>query len=350
MRLPLLTLLISTATSLAAQTHDFFPPNFTTSPCAPANSCQTFADSEITSAAFRFYGLQLDMNWVTAHRDTMLKQLETACRRHATCLATPGNTFWFCDDVLAAEARPLCDKLFPGDEQCKTFRETHLLGIDLHAKPLWDQAQACASKLPPVTHTKPLEVWMTPSLLPPGFRGKLTFYTLDPDTHVPVLATVSFENQIIYAKANPAGLPATIYPFDYTVKFKRVPNADGHNDVVPPMVTVSAASYPASTFRLPAEVPKMMVEMKPSPDRLRRGKNVVTVQARDATTGKPVEARVMFGDDVAGDTNKPIILEVKRGPRPEIWLTSLFDQYSDVVVAKAAAGPAAVRPAGGRRY
>jgi hypothetical protein len=78
----------------------------------------------------------------------------------------------------------------------------------------------------------------------------------------------------------------------------------------------------------------MTVAMKPNA--LHGGKNVITIDARDAATGKPVEARVMSGGDPIGDTNIPITLQVNRkGQHPEIWVTSLFNLYSDVVVAKA---------------
>jgi hypothetical protein len=75
--------------------------------------------------------------------------------------------------------------------------------------------------------------------------------------------------------------------------------------------------------------------MTPSPDQLKPGKNIITVTARDAATGKPVEARVMAEDMAVGETNKPFELQLtRRDKRPEIWVTSLFDRYSDVVVAK----------------
>ena len=177
-------------------------------------------------------------------------------------------------------------------------------------------------------------MWTTPEVLPPLFKGKLTFFARDPDTHLPVYAKFKFENQIVYASANPEGLPASIYAFDYTPKFKREPNAEGHTNVVPPMVTVTAPNYPTSTFQLPAEVPKMTVTMKPG--ELHGGKNVITIEARDAATGKLVEARVMSDSDPIGDTNMPITLQLNRkGQHPEIWVTSLFNLYSDVVVAKA---------------
>jgi hypothetical protein len=110
----------------------------------------------------------------------------------------------------------------------------------------------------------------------------------------------------------------------------RVPNAAGHKDVLPPAVTLQAPGYRTVTFRLPMEIPSMKVTM--SPAKLRRGKNTVTVTAVDAATGKPVEARVMGGQLVLGKTNVPFELEVV-GKAPEIWVTSLYDRYNDVVVA-----------------
>ena len=44
----------------------------------------------------------------------------------------------------------------------------------------------------------------------------------------------------------------------------------------------------------------------------------------------------MLGERTIGPGNTPI--EIERGKNeklPEIWVTSLFDRYSDVVVAKA---------------
>jgi hypothetical protein len=316
------------AAPLFAQIREAAPDNFPVSPCAVANSCQTFDDSELVSAAFSYYGLQLDMNWITANRDVLLKAFEPACRRHATCLATPGTTYWFCDDVLTNELHEadFCAKLFPQEAQpkCRQYREIWLLGIDIKAKDKWQAAQKCAASTPPVQHTKPLEVWMRPEVLPPHFKGKVTLYARDADTHLPVYAKFKFDTAIVYASANPEGLPATVYPFDYTPTFKRVPNAEGHTDLVPPTVTVTAPYYPTSSFPLKAEVPKAIVELK------REGRNKIIVEAKDATTGKPVEMRVMMGDDAIGDTNKPI--ELKRGQKGQIWVTSLFNMYSDQVV------------------
>ncbi len=341
--------LLSCAASLFAQSHDPFPIEFTPSPCAPAKNCESFRPSNMPSAAFKFYGLPLDPDWIDQHGDAVVGAMSLACRRHATCLGTAGNTFAFCDDVLTAEVHPVCDKLFPSNtnrhewDQCSAFRDTFLLGLDQRAEALWKQQQDCA-KNAAAPHQKPLDLWMSPPTLPVEFSGQVKFFALDPDTHVPVLARITFENQRVYAPANPVGNPASFYPIDYTLKYARVPNAEGHTDVVPPTIVVTtpaypevagAPPYPVMKFRLSAEVPKLVVEMKPAPEKLRGGKNSVIISARDAATGKPVEMRVVVGNDQIGNTNTPITVEVRRsGHHPEIWLTSLFDKYSDVVVAR----------------
>jgi hypothetical protein len=333
MRLLTLALALSAA-PLFAQSHDFAPETYPVSPCAPATACQGFKESEMVTSAFTFYGLQLDGHWISDHHAAVDKELEGACKRHATCLGSPGTTFWFCDDVLANEAHKVCPKLFPNDDQCKFYIETWLLGIDVNARVLWQTAQKCVAKSPVASHTKPLDVWSNPEVVPAQFKGRLTFYARDPDTHLPVYAKFTFDNQVVWASSNPEGVPATLYPFDYTLKFNRRPNADGHTDVVPPMVTVTAPTYPTSTFPLPVEVPKMIVTMQPA--ELHGGKNVITIEAKDAKTGKPVELRVMSGSDPIGESNAPITLQLnRRGEHPEIWVTSLFNTYSDVVVAKA---------------
>ena len=86
MRLLLLALSVIAA-PLFAQSHDFTPETFPVAPCAPANSCETFTDSEIVSSAFKYYGLQLDMHWAIDHRADIFKAMEGACKRHATCFA-----------------------------------------------------------------------------------------------------------------------------------------------------------------------------------------------------------------------------------------------------------------------
>jgi hypothetical protein len=63
MRLSLIALALSAA-PLFAQTHDLTPEIYPVAACAPANSCESFTDSEIVAAAMKYYGLQLDMHWV----------------------------------------------------------------------------------------------------------------------------------------------------------------------------------------------------------------------------------------------------------------------------------------------
>jgi hypothetical protein len=117
---------------------------------------------------------------------------------------------------------------------------------------------------------------------------------------------------------------------------QRVPNAAGHTDLVAPTVTVTADGFTPVTFSMPASPRKAVVSMTPPAAKLKRGRNTITVTATDAATGKPIELRVMAGQKILGDSNKPLALEWKSGQkRPEIWTTSLFDKYSDIVVAPA---------------
>ncbi|HJW92794.1 MAG TPA: hypothetical protein VJ901_04190, partial [Thermoanaerobaculia bacterium] len=260
------------------------------------------------------------------------------CKKHATCLATPGNNFLFCDDILIREYRAVCDKNFPKSanpsdyEQCKEFTEIWALGVDMGANQFAKTGQNCAKeKGLAVMHAKPPVIWIEPATIPRDYKGDIYVYAIDPDTHVPVRADITMDKQIIYAPANPAGNLATGYPFKWAHKYNRVKRADGHEDLEAPMMTIKPELYPAVTMRLPSEVPKMIVQMKPSI--LHAGVNKVTVTATDAETGKPVEARVNVGPDAVGDTNTPIEITVpKSGKVPEVWVTSLFDAYSDVVV------------------
>jgi hypothetical protein len=115
----------------------------------------------------------------------------------------------------------------------------------------------------------------------------------------------------------------------------RVPNADGHRDIGAPTVTLNATGYKPLTIPIEMDVPKAIVEMSPAADQLKPGMNTITVTARDAATGEPAELRVMVGDRVLGNVNQPLQFEWPQGQkRPEIWVTSLYDQYSDAVVAK----------------
>src|SRR2546425_989954 len=158
--LTLLSLCAAIAAAAAEQhpPRDPFPADFVVSPCAPSQSCITFGRSQLSAAAFSFLALKLDPNWVEAHADEMERALAPACRRHATCLTHPANSFNFCNDVLSAETADDCGVLFPASksatdhEQCNIFHEVYLLGIDQRSAQTWKAAQACAAKNP-IAHT-----------------------------------------------------------------------------------------------------------------------------------------------------------------------------------------------------
>jgi hypothetical protein len=325
---------------LLLATRELFPSDFTPSACAVEVSCISFPDSSMKSAGFQFLGLNLDALWLEKHGPEMKAAMAPLCRKHATCQTYPTNSYTFCDDVLTAEAHPLCDKVFPRDknahdaDQCKAWIEVYLMGVDQNAINTWKTAQTCAKKQPPAVHAKPLDVWMSPESIPYDYKGQVTFYAIDPDTHVPVLARVLLPNQTIYAPSNPSGASATFYPFALPFKYARVPNKEGHTDAVPPMITISAPGYPDASFRLPAVVPKAIVAMTPAA--LHAGKNEVTVVARDSLNGKAIDGRVMMGNDEIGFTNQPIAIDIKKGAkRPEIWLKPYLDRYGDVVIVPA---------------
>jgi len=315
-----------------------FPDDYKTNACAPANSCVTYPLSEFVGAATSFFGWTLDAEWLQKHDAELRAAFAPACRKHATCFTVPDNSDMFCNDIFSAEIYHFCAAKYPDPkshdgEQCREYAQVFALAVDQNARAIWGVAHGCALKSP-VEHMKPLEVWMVPESIPYGYRKDVTFYSLDPDTHVPVYARITFEDHIIYAPSNPNGETATYYPFPLKFHYVTVPNADGHHDVLAPMVTVSAAGYPETKFRLNTPPPRVTAEMSPPPSTLHHGENKVTVTTRDAD-GKPVEMRVMAGEQPAGPSNEPItIVWPKNQKRPEIWVTSLFNRYNDVVVAK----------------
>ena len=320
-----------------------FPDDYKPAACAPANSCPTFDRAAMRSAAFKFLGLKLDPQWLDAHGDEMVQAFEPVCRKQATCLATPGNLFAFCNDIISPELRGVCDDRYPkgknaqDHEQCEIFMETFTLGVDQRTQAIWNTAQACANeRTPAVDKTKPLVTWVTPAEIPFDYTGYISIHAIDPDTRVPIQADLSVEGQIIYVSTNPIGSLQSYYPFKWKPKFTRVKSANGHTELVAPIVTVRAKHYPESTFRMPVAVPSLVLDLVPPIAQLHRGKNVITVVAKDAKTGKPAELRVMYGDTAVGTSNEPIELMIdKKTKRQEIWVTSLFDKYSDATVVAA---------------
>lgn len=317
-----------------------YPDDYKASACAPNEACESYPASEMTSAGSAFLGLSMNPQWVQDHYDELRAAIKPLCAKLSTCYATPGNGAMFCNDLTAPMMRSVCDDKFPNakdpveHERCRQFIEVYALGIDQHAKPKVADAQKCAG--PAAAHTKPPIVWMSPEKLRPGYDGYVTFYAIDPDTHVPVAARITFENQIHYAPSNPSGESATYYPFKLPFKHVESTRADGHRDLLTPMVTVAADNYPPVQFRLNAAMPEVVVTMNPPIAKLKRGA-MATITAKDAATGEPVELRVFVGNNQAGDTNQPIAIDwAKNEKRPEIWARSLFNRYSDVVIAPAA--------------
>jgi len=318
-----------------------FPSDYTPAACAPVVACKTFNVAEFPSAGRQFFGWDMDPHWVPEHDAQMRAAFAPFCTQMASCMATPGNSAMFCADVVSAKARPVCDSLFPkatsphDHEQCTEYLEVYWMGVDQQSLNIWRQTQACVTKLPAVTHTKPPVVHVLPEEIPVGYDDWVQFFANDPDTKIPLLADITIEKQIIYAPSNPAGNAATYYPFKMPFKYMRVKNADGHTDAVPPMITISAPGYPPVTFRLNAKVPTIRVEMTPAVTELHPGANSITVTAKDLDTGKPIDASVRLGEDEVGYTNTPITLTLPQGKRPEIWIKPFLDRYSDVEIAKA---------------
>ena len=238
----------------AAQT---FPADFTPSPCALETSCISFPDSSMKSAAFQFLAFELDPNWAEKHAPEMKAAIAPLCRKHATCQAYPMNTYMFCDDVLAADTRPLCDKDVPARQERarlgavqpvagdvsdgrRSERHQHLeSGAGVREKAAAGDAHEAA---------RHLDIALAGPVRLQGLRDVL----LDRSRHARAGAGARhLQDQIIYAPSNPTGESATYYPFVMPFKYARVPNKEGHSDAATPMITISAPGYPGTTFRLP---------------------------------------------------------------------------------------------------
>lgn len=347
MRSAIFLLLTLTAVSAGAQAvvvpqsaRPVFPDDYTTSTCAPA-ACDTFIAEDFRGAAFRFLGLSVDADWFETHHAELVKMIEPLCLKRNTCLGTPGNGHMFCDDLITPSMRNICDGTYPKEkdahawEQCKAWIEVFALGMTQQTLPTWRKAQACA-KPGALMHSETPDIWMAPERIPAGYLGYLTIFTIDRETHVPVYGHIIWDGQIIFAPANPTGETATYYPFKGPIKLTRVPNAEGHSDVVPPTVTVKFDYYPSVQYRLPIAVSTLKLFVQTDPDFKKPGKHTLTVTALDADSEKPVEAVVMLGDRTLGATNTPLTFEREKNEKlPEIWVTSAFDLYSDTIASPA---------------
>jgi hypothetical protein len=335
----LLLLLPVLASAQDAPRHPF-PRDYTPHPCAAKGLCeQGFTHSEMARLGNRMFGLYVDLEWVKLHEKELFEEsFEPMCHRLETCYAVPGNTTEFCNDYMVGEMRAVCDRFKSESDhtKCAEYVEMYMLGIDTGSLPVWKEAQACTnSQFPDWKSDVPPVVWVEPARIPAGFSSRLKIFAQDVKTKVPVQARITVGDQVLFSKINPNGRVDTYYPFTWPIKLVRVRRADGHEDLVPPMVTVKAERYPAVTFPMPYDVPTLKTSITPELSKLKKGTNRITVSAVDAATGKPVEMRVMAGTTVLGESNKPIELVLTSGRTPEIWATSLFNVYSDVVIAAA---------------
>lgn len=343
----LLGLLVLLAPALLAETTPEkapptpFPADYQRSPCAPKKACRPVPQSTFAEiAALR--GSDIGQEWVDAHWTELVAAIAPACERIATCFTVAGNDHLFCNDIATEEITPVCSRYPDGSEdrkKCVAFTAVYMASVDSNSLPLWTEAQACAKAAQTTAPAqRTLKYWMSPGQLDLNKPATYRVYTLDSVTGVSVLAKLLIDSkQPIYAEDSPDGTPTSFYKVPWKPSLIRVPNARGRRDLVAPKVRIVAQGYREETFMLPVAIPVMKVNMNPPAKKLKRGKNTVTITARDAATGQPVEARVMGDSLVLGKTNEPFELVLARGKKqPEIWVTSLYDRYQDVVVAPAA--------------
>ncbi|MGN6185278.1 MAG: hypothetical protein ACTHQM_16695 [Thermoanaerobaculia bacterium] len=311
-----------------------FPDDFVPQPCAAKDICTAVKQSEFGPLA-KLRGLLLPQEWVIAHWDELLTLMHPLCEKIANCQTVPGNHWVWCKDILFDDFAASCSKFDdPVDrERCTYFSVVFFLGQDDRTRVTHPEAQKCGAEARAGQPERTLEHWMQPEVLPASFDGKVTFYTIDSETHIPVMAHVTVDSNRFFPTDTIDGKPLTGYAQRYKLAFKKVKRADGHYDVVPPVITITADGYRTESYDLPIAESSMVLEM--SPKTLQRGKNTITITAKDSVTGKPVDARVMGNDRVLGKTNQPFEVEWKKGAdAPEIWVTSLYNIYDDVVVWK----------------
>lgn len=340
MKKTILFLLLALPAIAENPTREAFPSDYKPSPCAAdtAAVCQSFVQSRMTEYGATFRGFNLSQEWVNAHWDEMTKLFTPLCAKIANCFTVKGNDWVFCVDLLRADFLATCDRYPANSEdrtQCTMFALTYYIGLGAKTK-LHATAQECiGGEAAPAERS--LEAWIEPQTFVWGVDGELTVHAYDAETHIPVRARLTIDGGTLRSTEGP--VPTTGYPSKWRAGLKRVPNTQGHRDVVAPTATLTANGYQTLTFPIAIDVPALIVAMTPPVTQLKRGMNTITVTAHDAATGEPVRMRVMAGDRVLGNTNTPLPFEVKRGEkRPEIWVTSLWDRYSDVVVAGKTAG------------
>jgi hypothetical protein len=331
-------LFVATAASAQPAKRAAFPDDYKPQPCAVDGKavCESYSPQKLAQYGTTFQGFNIHQEWIDAHWDEMRAAFAPLCTKAANCFTIKDNDWVYCLDVLQDEFLATCNR-FPAKSedrrQCIMFAKTYYVGLGSKQQ-LYDEAQACVAKQEPQTTLRKLEAWVEPSLVELHHDGKLNIYAIDAETRIPVRATIAMDgNEPLKSTEGP--ITKTGYPNNWTARYKRVPNAQGHTDLAPPVMTLTATGYEKLTLPMPMpEIHAMTVDL--SPKQLKRGTNTITVTAKDARTGKPVWGHVMAGTLLLGETNKPITFEWKKGAkRPEIWVRSLYDRHHDVVVIPA---------------
>jgi hypothetical protein len=311
-----------------------FPDDYEPHPCTAGMACASMDSHQVGEfAALR--GWDVSQEWVEKHWNELIEAMQPYCAKAATCYAIQGNHWTFCNDVVSRDVQKICDRFDNGSGDqltCRMVVRVVFGGHDVNSQKLWSQVKECADA--PNYNLRKLEVWMSPEPFDPAVAGRHTVFALDAETHVPVQALVQIEGQKLITSDVPDGRPTSWYEFTWKPAFLDAPRVEGKRVLTVPKMTVTAAGYETVTLDLPIPEPKLVVKM--TPQKLRTGENRITITAVDAATGAPAEMRVMAGDRVLGNTNQPLTLKLERGKkRPEIWLTSLFNRYGDLVVLPA---------------
>jgi hypothetical protein len=334
--LVLLTLSVFAQPKVPKAPEHIYPSDYTPSPCAPDTdkTCLSFTRASFAKHAALIRGYNIPEEWLDAHWSELLEQVRPTCAKLASCYTLPDNDWQFCLDSMRTEFVSSCDRYPEGSvdrDGCTMFAMIYWVGIPANPAGV-EAAHECTAALPPAPEGTLEVVKIDPPQWPMDYNGRVIVYAIDAERRLPLRAKLAIETGKLRSIEGP--IPTAGYPLRYTAKLKRIPSASGkHEDIVVPKITLTANGYKTLVFDAPIELPKMTFEMSPAAEHLRRGPNVITITARDTATGQPVSARVMGDDRVLGETNKPFVLEVAKGRRrPEIWLTSLYDQYSDVVV------------------
>ena len=310
-----------------------YPDDYVPSPCAASADamCGGVKKVDFANLAFRFRGVTIAHDWIDDHWEEMKASFAPLCRKMTNCYTIRGNTTVWCQDMFRHEFVTTCDRFPDGSrdrEQCVMFATVYFITIPVKAD-LFRASQECAQRNGDWS-SGALEAWVSPSEVFLDSEATFTVHAIDAKRRIPVRASIASDGGGDLAPIENF-YPTTAIPMKWQRKLKRVPNAAGHSDVVPPTLTIQAEGYEPVTLTIPVKVPQVTLEMIPPAAALHEGVQTVTIRACDTATGDPVEMRVMGGNTILGRTNEPFELTIQ-GERPEIWVTSLFDLYSDAVV------------------